>query len=697
MADYTLVTDPDLISQLNAAEAGQAVPAGAKLVTDPDALLKARIAENPNGSAMDHVQDYLRDLAAQTGLKGPAPNPTPPPPAPAPTPATFDPDTGMATASPDDMSNPTPVKEALQRGLADPGIQKALLLTNFLSGRPGMVPRGPTPDDLNFGPQYTPTTPPTPAALEGVDLSNRLVVQPGTLTSAQERTMRRAFGPRTAPLLEQPEPPGAPPEEPSKLDYTEPTRDQIAGASQRQGVPVPVAAATDSASARMVAAAVKEVPIANAPLVQASADSLNAAQARLGKVADDFSMAPGSAPYLVRQGVRNWVQEGSRAEDNDIYGQLRGLMRVQQRPTPLNQTADMVNQLQAEMAESTGQAARTAIARVEEAASDPQGLTFDGLKNLRREIGELGSKSDLDTNYSRDALDRIYGALTRDMRNNLAGNARSGVSQRQILQAFDNANAAHQRILQIRRDLTDITGVDYDAAPADIISRIRDMASGRGAPDIQRLINVRKAVGEDAWDALSSNIVRQLGRTPEGFSWARYIREYNNMSEGGKQVLFQSTENGRAGNLKQSLDDLAILGAGSKRLEAFANHSGSGRMAAIIGMLMSWEIHPSILAGELAGGASAWTLAKALARPATVRAYADAQTAAQSVLRAPNNQSITTYTAAQKALADGLRQIGIEPDEKDKRKPEVPPEVTDALKRAGVQAGRMPSGVPLSQ
>jgi hypothetical protein len=149
------------------------------------------------------------------------------------------------------------------------------------------------------------------------------------------------------------------------------------------------------------------------------------------------------------------------------------------------------------------------------------------------------------------------------------------------------------------------------------VDRIFRMASSKGGADISQLLRVRTAVGDQAWDELASAIIGRMGQDKDGFSVAKFRTQYAALSENGKNALFTTT--GKQG-LKQSLDDIAIVGQKFEELQRLGNPSGTMRAGSLVtGALTAFTAPLTVIASAVGGR----LLAQYLANPAKARKIAD--------------------------------------------------------------------------
>jgi hypothetical protein len=266
------------------------------------------------------------------------------------------------------------------------------------------------------------------------------------------------------------------------------------------------------------------------------------------------------------------------------------------------------------MIESTGRSANPALELIREALNRPNGLTFQGARDLRTEIGHRISGSILpEAGTSMPALKRIYEAMTVDI-NNAALHGGGPAARR----ALGQADTVHRLISQRREALARIVGESGDAPAERVFGHLIGMAQAGGRADMRRLWQARRAMGDAAWDEVAAAAVRRFGQgTDGGFSPARFLREYDRLTPNGRHALFGST--GR-GELRQALEDIATV---SRRyqdtMNRYANPSGTGRaLTTTLGIAGAVTAPWHTIAGIAAG----YGLANVLSRPVTARAVA---------------------------------------------------------------------------
>lgn len=317
---------------------------------------------------------------------------------------------------------------------------------------------------------------------------------------------------------------------------------------------------------------------------------------------------------------------------------------------PLTATRQLVRKLRVEQHISATTQNNPAINLVKEALGRTDGLTYDGVKNLRTVIGQYLSGSILpEAGTPMPALKRLYGALTDDLRATV-----EQVGGKPALLAFDRANKAAAIIAKRREQIAKVIGPDGLNSPERVFDSVYRMASEKGGGDLRRLAIVRQAVGDEAWKEVQSTAVARLGRNAKGdFSPAMFETAWNKLSEGGKAALF-----GRTGELRQNLDDITTIARQFDRMSRLGNPSGTGRVNSL------WQILGRV--GEAAAGVAIYHkpeaavalapivagrgLAKYLGNPTTA-------TAVRQFSKAYVNQSRANSTAGRAALNSAVRGL----------------------------------------
>jgi len=386
---------------------------------------------------------------------------------------------------------------------------------------------------------------------------------------------------------------------------------EVAEAGARIGVELPRAATSDALGVQGVGRTAANIPIGGTPLRKASQEAIE----QLGKAADDAQSQLGSgsvesAGGQLRAGIETQITEASAARVSAKFDRVAGL--VDETVTaPLDNTLRTAIRIGSRRGEAGISGDSQAVALVNEALSRPGGLSYQGTKDLRTSIGQmLDNPSALPANFPKAELKQIYGALTKDLRNvvSVAGGGRAR-------QAFDAANAFTARQANINKRLNTVLKTQSNEGA---FAKIVATAGSTSRADVSLLRRVRGAVDRETWNEIGSAVVSRLGRDAEGqFSPARFVTAWGKLTSEGKRVLFRST--GR-GDVAGALDDIAIVSSRFKRLDQFANPSGTGQTIFGGATLLGGFVDPLTAATSILG---ARVVSSLLARPSTVKGVAN--------------------------------------------------------------------------
>lgn len=427
------------------------------------------------------------------------------------------------------------------------------------------------------------------------------------------------------------------------------TRDAALQAAQRVGVEVPEAVAGGPIT-RALGAAVRDAPVVGQPIADATDKALSQIEGAVNRTADSLggSSALG-AGYAMKDNLVDWVKNVSRTEAEEIYKPARDL--IGDTKAALTHTQDAIQRLTQEAAE-IGQKPPSVVNYLN--ASVARGdLTFEQMQRLRTEIGDRISGNIVpEPGSNKTALKVAYKALTDDI-DALAASAGDKAQA-----AWKLSNDQFRTRIAAKRDaLTKIVGLEGEASAEDVARHLTTMAGAKRGADIERLRLAKETASPGAWNELASSVVGNLGRTPDGFSTARFRADYAKLSDEGKTILF-SPEN------KAALDDIATLSRRFVQFDKLSNHSRTavtgGTMLAGYGLVT----RPLELLASMIGGRA---MAMALARPATAKATANWLKAHEAVVRPAlgassekvTEETIRTRQDAWFRLQDALDREGI--------------------------------------
>lgn len=377
---------------------------------------------------------------------------------------------------------------------------------------------------------------------------------------------------------------------------------RVAQAADRLSVDLPRAVTSDTTAVQQMGKIVTSVPVGGTPLRKASQQAVE----QIGQKADDLQASLGSgeaaaAGQAAREGLENYIGRETQKTADALYSKVDDLVNPVV-TTPLKSTLNKANTIEgrrtlAAMSESP------AVAQIAEAITRPEGLTYEGIKQLRTSIGELLKGGPLPGNISQSELKQIYSGLSDDLKaavQNAGGDRASSL--------FNRANRYYDLVSDRRENLARILNAKSDEG---VFSKLLSAAGSTSAADTKLLAQARKAVAPEDWNEIGSAVIARLGRDAEGnFTPDRFTTAWGKLSEQGKSLLFSPEH-------RATLNDIATISSRFKRLNQFANPSGTGQTVAGVAGLGGAFVDPVSLIG---GVVSARVLSGLLAKPATTKA-----------------------------------------------------------------------------
>ena len=433
---------------------------------------------------------------------------------------------------------------------------------------------------------------------------------------------------------------------------TQATRNEVIAAGQRQGVDVPGFMASESLLTKRVAGGLKDTPLIGDPIVEAThgmSTKMGQRVAELSGNATREASVPGAG---AKAGIVDWTTRGFRGEMDQAYRPLDVIIRPETM-VPLSKTRAAARDLGALDRESASSDGQKVIALVDAALSRDEGLSWQGLKELRTRVGErVHGDIAPEAGVSARALNKLYAALTEDVKFGvgLAGKGVKGGGVERATAAFEAANTKAQELFDLRKRLTEIVGAKGENAAESVFHRIVAMASSSAREDTQQLLRAKSAAGA-SWQSVVDSAVARLGHNAKTgeFSPEVFLTDYSKkLSESGRSILFGP-------GLRSSLDDIATLSREWAKNARFGNPSGSGRSVAISGALVGAYASPLT---TIAGVVTGVVLARMLAQPAAARAVRDYSRAAVSFQQSPTPAKRQLLEAASRNIMNIAQSMG---------------------------------------
>lgn len=252
-------------------------------------------------------------------------------------------------------------------------------------------------------------------------------------------------------------------------------------------------------------------------------------------------------------------------------------------------------------------------------------LTYGALRRIRSEIGEqIGNASPLNPPADIRELNRLYGALSEDMRAAARSQGPEAVAAANRANNYTRASA--ERLDAMRRV------VEKAGGPEKVYSAVMSGTRDGGTT----LRSVMQSLPPDGQRAVTAAVIRRMGMANPGvqdaagevFSAQTFLRKWNDVSPEAKRALFDRFGPGftrdvdRIASVAQNIRDGARV---------FANPSGTANRAAAMtygGSLVASLFDPSLVStgGLVLGGVGSNVLARYMTDPLIVRELARATT-----------------------------------------------------------------------
>lgn len=422
-------------------------------------------------------------------------------------------------------------------------------------------------------------------------------------------------------------------------------------------VPVSRAAASDSSAAHAGARAVSHLPGGAGPLEDAArgmaGQSGEAAERIAGMNTSGRVVSAEQAGGVAAKGLMDEIKPGGVLSQKvkEAYDKVDALMP----PEHLAKTSKMENtsrvgwEIQREFASTKKEGLDPAFNQVIEAVISPEGLTYHGVKRLRTMIGEMIDTGKIPEGVSNGHLKRLYGALTDDLREIIKQRRVDGavpLDAQRRLQLWERANTMAKAASERREKLVSILGANNKSDEAIFHSILR-LASDKSTANAKLLDLARKSMPKDAWDEITSAAIGRMGRrvtdAGEHFDPGKFLRDYTNMSQRGKDILF-----GKSTPHRQALDDLAKI---STRWDTALELSHKTGEFGHLGMAVGVVHKPTEMMGAILGFR---LLSRAFAKPVTAKSIAKWADRYTNIVLAPRSPKggtgFLSWTPAQRRV-----------------------------------------------
>lgn len=425
---------------------------------------------------------------------------------------------------------------------------------------------------------------------------------------------------------------------------------EIADAAARQNIEL-IPADVGGPGVRRLTAAAAQTPLGAGPVVRGAQRVVESIKGARDKLADQYGTVSdtigageaaqkGSKAFIKRTGTvgnglytRAKALAGGAAVDpagarSVIDGHLADLME-----TP-NTNAGMIDVLNG----------------LKQDLSKP--LSIDAIRNLRTQTRDKLLEKGIRSSDADRRVSQVIDAASNDLTNALPPDAARAY---RVADRYWRA-----RVQTIDGVLTSVLGKDGEKSGQSAFEAIQRLGNDKGG-DAEKLRRLVRALPSDEQEVVRGTLISRLGRansgaqdaTGEAFSPNTFLTHYSNMSPRAKDAVF----GGKGTNLRDALEDLAVVTGGVKEASKYANSSQTGGVVATLatgGMLAGAMHQPVMAALALTGQYGAGRL---MASPAYVRWLTRTVSSKTPAQFSKNVEALAPIAARYPAIADQVNNV----------------------------------------
>jgi hypothetical protein len=370
--------------------------------------------------------------------------------------------------------------------------------------------------------------------------------------------------------------------------------ERAAATAAQLGAPLPRGVASDSRVVQATTAKMQSLPVVG-ERIRGKVEAAEEAAGRFveGTAAELAGGQPSRAvaDTLIRPALRDVIDTNLTRIDV-AYSNVRSMIDQNARlPMPRTQAT-----LNAIVRERVNAGWVNPDQGLEQFFNVANGTTFNGAQRARVDARAAGDVLVPHPGYNAADFNRLTRAMTADLRHNVQRFAAVNLrSPQRALRAFDDAERQFGALADQNKILYRLTGAPGESA----ISRLLGAAREKGG-NVRLLGQLRTSMPRQDFYQVSGLLLHELGAAPAtgDFSLARFVTNWNNISDHAKRVLFDPPH-------RQAIDDIANLGTHIKGALKQANVSHTA------GALIMIELaaHAAALAGDIVSGGGMTTAA----------------------------------------------------------------------------------------
>tara|TARA_R100001082_G_scaffold44580_1_gene23763 strand:- start:8759 stop:11386 length:2628 start_codon:yes stop_codon:yes gene_type:complete len=203
-----------------------------------------------------------------------------------------------------------------------------------------------------------------------------------------------------------------------------------------------------------------------------------------------------------------------------------------------------------------------------------EGLSWETLKSMRSEVGNLLGNYTMMPKISRGELKSLYGAISKEMK---VAAERKGP---EALKLFQKANKQYKEMITRIDNILESVSKKFEP------EKVFQMIESKSKVGSTYLKDLKATMKPEEWKVVVGTVLDRMGMALPGvksetgeealdftFSIGRFLTDYNKITKGAKDVLFSGKE---MGNLRKSLDALGRAASRVREVgKVYQNPSGT--------------------------------------------------------------------------------------------------------------------------